>query len=78
MNKNETTEKVDYYRLDHESRITRVETTVENINDTLKRLENKIDDGFKTVSNRLWSNFYWMIGGFGSILLLIAHGFKWI
>jgi hypothetical protein len=74
MSTNEKSEKIEYYRLDHESRITRLETTIENMNQTLIRIENKIDK----LDSRIWSNFYWTIASFAAILLLIAHGFKWI
>ena len=75
----------DHMKNDHESRITRLEVTIENINQTLIRvenrlehLENKIDDGFKSLNNRIWNNFYWMVAGFGSVLTLIAHSLHWI
>lgn len=61
-------------KYNHESRIIRLEENNENIKETLNRLEktlNKLD-------NRMWMNFYWMIGGFASVLIIIAHGFHWI
>lgn len=63
---------------DHERRITRVEVTIENINQTLSRMELKLDQGFKEIRERIWFNFYWMLGGFTSILVVIAHIEKWI
>jgi hypothetical protein len=63
-----------YIHYDHESRIVRLETTIENINQTLIRIETKTDK----LSSRIWANFYWTIGGFASILYVLAHGFHWI
>jgi predicted nuclease with TOPRIM domain len=69
----------------HETRLIRLEETNDSIKQTLTRLENnmirledKMDEGFKTLNSRSWSNFYWMIAGFASLLTIIAHGFKWI
>ncbi len=57
-----------------ESRLTRLEVVIENINASLNRIENKMDK----IEQRLWSNFYWMVGANAAILLVMAHGFKWI
>lgn len=38
----------------------------------------KMDVGFADINNRLWRNFYWMLGGFVSMLALLAHIQKWI
>lgn len=75
-----------------ESRLTRLETTQESINDTLKRLDKKIEkldvdmkDGFKNVLNkldsmdsRLWQVLLLGIGGFLGTLSLIAKLHHWI
>lgn len=70
---------------DHENRITRLEVVIENIAQTLSRLEGKIDgldsdmkQGFKDINNRLWTNFFWMVGGFAGVLGIVAHAMKWI
>jgi molecular chaperone GrpE (heat shock protein) len=70
---------------DHGTRIARLETTIDNINQTLIRIEKKLDNledktenGFNKINNRIWINFYWTIGGFATILAIMAHGFKWI
>lgn len=77
---------------DHESRLTRLEVTIENINGTLGRIEKrfdqidkrfdlmdqKIDSKFDSLNNRIWFNFYWMIGGFATILGVLAHGLHWL
>jgi hypothetical protein len=65
-------------KYNQETRLIRLEEITENIKQTLIRLENKMDEGFKSINNRLWVNFYWMIAGFASLLTIIAHGFKWI
>jgi hypothetical protein len=87
----------------HESRITRLEVTQENISQalidiksTLVSLDNKIDNKFDTLdgkisnldkkfdtkfdslNNRLWTNFFWMIGGFASVLGIVAHALHWV
>ncbi len=41
-------------------------------------LNNKIDQGFNSINSRMWTNFFWMLGGFAGILSLVAHFFKWI
>lgn len=38
----------------------------------------KIEAKFEKVNDRLWSQFYWMVGGFAGTLLIMAHGFKWV
>lgn len=112
-------------RDNHETRLTRVETVIENINASLIRLESKIDNldkkfeskfdyldkkidskfdyldkkidskfefldkkidfGFEKLNSRIWTNFYWGLAGFASIygsfagiLMVMAHGFKWL
>ena len=73
-------------------RITKLEAVNENINQTLSRFENKIDDlkrdvdkrfdnidsKFNDINNRLWKNFYWMIAGFIGVLGVIARSSHWI
>src|SRR5258706_2787878 len=87
---------------EHESRITRLEVTIENINQALIRLDNhienirkdntmfyesiikrfekqegKIDDYYQrtqksieSINSRMWTNMYWYVGGYASILYL--------
>lgn len=85
-------QKDSFYNMDHESRITRLEVTNENICQTLIRLEKNIDDGFKdidkrfdkidqrfgSIDNRLWVNFYWSVGAFAGVLTLLARILHWI
>jgi len=68
-----------------ETRIALLEQSIDNINETLKRFESrfdKIDEKFDKIDNQIDSNFIWMIGfmigGFSSILGLLAHSFHWI
>ncbi len=65
-----------------------LETTIDNINQTLIRLENKMDQGFKEVNvkidkinDRLWSNFLWLLSAMflfsGILCSVMAKGFDW-
>jgi DNA anti-recombination protein RmuC len=42
------------------------------------RVDQEMKQGFRDVNNRIWTNFFWMIGGFASLLGLFAHAFHWI
>lgn len=58
-----------------------LQTTNEHIHETLNRIEKrleKIDEKIEKFDSRIWQLIFWIIGGFSSILLLIAHSFKWI
>ena len=77
--------KNDYLNYDHESRITRLEVTIENINQTLIEIKadmkngfNKIDEKFDKINSRLWQLVFFIIACSTGILGVIAHGFKWI
>ncbi len=58
------------YDLLYEQRMTRVETTLEG-------MEKRMIDGFREMK----TDFRWlvliMLGGFGTLFGLMAHGFKW-
>lgn len=58
------------YDLLYEQRMTRVETVLESMDKNMR-------DGFKEMK----IDFRWivliMLGGFGTLFGLIAHGFKW-
>ena len=74
-----------------ETRVSLLEQSIENINQTLIRLENKIDNGFEKqdkrmdkieqkidkVESRIWQLFFSGIGALVIVLGIIAHGFKW-
>lgn len=49
----------------------------DKIDSKIESVHTKIDGRFDALNNRLWTEFYWMVGGFASILLIISHGFKW-
>lgn len=68
-----------------DTRIALLEQSISHINETMTRLEikmdrldSKLEDGFKGVNGRIWANFYWGVAGFSSVLGLIAHALRWI
>lgn len=63
---------------DHGTRIARLETTIENINQTLIELKSDMKAGFKEVQSRLWQLVFFIFALSGTILGVMAHGFKWI
>jgi hypothetical protein len=73
--------KTTYPNNNHESRITRLEVTIENINETLVRFEkrfDKIDERFDKLDNRMWQMMLFMFTGFGSTLLILAKIKGWL
>lgn len=67
----------------------RMDTGFKQLSDKMdsgfKQLSGKIDDNLKysdskmdKINSRLWTLFYWMIGGFASVLYVIAHAHKWV
>lgn len=62
---------------DHGTRIARLETTIENINQTLIEIKSDMKSGFDKLNSRMWMNFYWSVGAAAAILLVMAHGFHW-
>lgn len=75
-----------------DTRLALLEQSIGHINESLLRIEKRFDSvekridvlsddmkqGFKDVNNRLWTFFFWMVGGYASILGLIAHALHWI
>lgn len=69
-----------------ETRVALVEQSIGHIGETLIRLENKIDNGFKKIDekfekineklerfdSRLWSNFYWVLGTMFTLATLMC------
>lgn len=59
------------------TRVALLEMSIVTINATLIRLESKMEKGFDSV----YSNLKWLvalvIGAFGGIFALMAHGFHW-
>ena len=72
----------------NDSQVTRIavlENTISHINETLIRIENTIIGNHqelrqevKKLDNRIWSNFYWAIGGFAAILGMLAKLLRWV
>jgi len=68
-----------------DTRIALLEQSIGHINQTLIRIEKrldtmdaKIDARFDSLNNRIWNNFLWIIGGFTAILGILAHALHWI
>jgi hypothetical protein len=73
--------KIDY---DHESRIVRLEVVIENINQTLIRIDKRLDrieDRLERIEQSVWGNFKYLVTtmiGFSAIICTImAKGFHW-
>jgi uncharacterized coiled-coil protein SlyX len=74
-----------------DTRIALLEQSINNINDTMLRMEKRFDrleskvdniskemkEGFKDCNNRIWNNFYWNLAALTGLGALMAHGFKW-
>lgn len=59
----------------------RILENISQISETLKRLEQDMKTGFKSVNDRMWSNFLWLlsmtVGSTVGLAYLMAHGFHW-
>jgi hypothetical protein len=58
------------YDLLFESRLTKVETTLEN-------MDKHVTEGFKEIKSDIRWMFGIMLGGFAGVFGLMAHGFHW-
>ena len=50
-------------------------------NETLIRIDTRLDNfnqRFDKLDNRIWSNFYWAIGGFATTFGMLAKLLHWI
>lgn len=56
----------------------KLDSRFDHLNSKIDSLNDKVDSRFDKVHDRIWTQFYWMIGGFASIAAVIAHGFHWI
>ncbi len=68
-----------------DTRLALLEQSINNINNTMQniekrlermdarfdRLESKVDTGFKDINNRLWSNFFWLVGASTTITFFL-------
>lgn len=75
-------------KMSNDERIAVLENTNAHILDSLARIENRLialdndmRSGFRDINNQMWSNFKWtlgmMIGGFASMLGIVAHAVHW-
>ena len=69
-------------------KIALLDQSIITINETLKRIEgkidkldSKIDHCYQSLNLRLWNNFLWLVGFgialYGSLFAVIAHALKW-
>lgn len=76
MNNNEKIA-ITKYDLLYEQRMTRVESAIEGINDSMKEIKTEI----KEIRKDMKTDYRWLFGlmltSTGGLFLLIAHGFKW-
>ena len=75
---------INKYDLMFESRLTRVETTLENFDKRFGHIDNRfgqidkhMSEGFKELKSDIRWMFGIMLGGFAGIFGLMAHGFHW-
>ena len=68
----------------NETRLALLEKTCSHIYESLERMEktnahrfDKIDLKLQSLDSRIWANFYWMLGGFASILTVLAKINHW-
>lgn len=62
-------------------RVAVLEQIAREVRDGLARIDQRLDrmeDKLDRLNSRLWTNFYWMLGGLAALLGVMAHGFKWI
>jgi hypothetical protein len=57
-----------------EARVAKLEATVEHIQRDIADI--KID--MRDIRKLIHSNFIWMLGGFATMLAVMAHGFHWL
>ena len=48
------------------------------VDSNFKLLDSKIDTRFDKLNDRMWTLFFWMIGGFASVLGILAHAEHWV
>lgn len=81
----EMQDKITKYDLLFESRLSKVESICDHINETLIRFErrfDKIDNELNSIRKENKSDFFWLLciigGSFVSLLGIMSKGFHWI
>ena len=71
--------------VDIKNALYRFETRFECFEDKIDRRFDKLDHRFDKldhkidkIDNRMWQLLFWTVGGFASVLGLIAHAMEWI
>jgi uncharacterized coiled-coil protein SlyX len=56
----------------------RIDTKFEAVDKKFEAMDRKFDTRFDRLENRLWSNFFWLMGMIIGLAGLIAHTQHWI
>jgi uncharacterized coiled-coil protein SlyX len=51
---------------------------IDGINAKIDGLNTKMDNRFDKLNDRIWTLFFWMIGGFAGTLGILAHVQHWL
>jgi hypothetical protein len=65
------------YDLLYEQRMTRVETTLENLGGYIKEVSRDMKSDFRWIIGIMLAGFGVLLGTFAALFGLMAHGFKW-
>jgi len=65
------------YDLLYEQRMTKVETTLENMDKYIREVAKDMKSDFKWIVIIMLGGFGTLLGGMAGLFGMIAHGFKW-
>jgi hypothetical protein len=60
-----------------DTRVALLESSIATINQTMFRLENKMDKGFDDMKKDAKADFRWLLTIIGGLGFIMAHGFHW-
>ncbi len=61
-----------------ETRVALLEQSIGFINQTLIRIEKRLDSMDSKFESKIDRNFYWTLGAFAAMFGIMAHGFGWV